>query len=303
MKQKCDLSIVIPTFQAEETVNILLDRLTKTIDATDLAYEIILVDDGSRDETWNLIKEKTCEYHFLKGIRLSRNFGQHNAISAGLTYVKGKRVVVMDCDLQDMPEEIPKLYDKALEGYEVVVAQRINRSDNKIKIWRSRMFFSLFEKLTGLKFEKGIGNFGIYSAKVVQSVLLYQESFRPFPIIVGTIGYKRVAVEVRHAKRMKGRSNYNGLNLFKGAVNSILYYSHKPIWFFLIGGLGIVASLLFLIAAALFVTFSISVVDLMVILILLMSFVSINTAMIGIYVSRLFIEVKKRPSYIIDELA
>lgn len=302
MKEQINISIVIPVYQGEETVRNLIARLYQTLDSLDLAYEILLIDDGSRDDSWRIIKEEVEGSNFIKGIKLSRNFGQHNAISAGLAHAIGKRIVVMDCDLQDLPEEITKLYEKALEGYDVVVGQRIKRLDAKTKVWTSKVFYNVFNRFTGLKFEPGIGNFGIYSEKVINSVLMYQESFRPFPVIVKVVGFKRTGIEIEHAKRLKGKSNYSGFNLMTGAINTILYYSHRPIWIFLIGGIGIVAFILFLILGITFLTMNISTFQLIIALIILLSFVSLNIALIGIYVSRIFIETKKRPSYIIEEL-
>lgn len=302
MREKIDISVVVPVYQAEGTLEVLIKRLVETLNALELSFEIILVEDGSRDRSWGIIKEKAQRSVLVKGIKLSRNFGQHNAISAGLKYAGGERVVVMDGDLQDLPEEIEKLYRKAIEGFDIVVGQRMKRSDSKKKIWSSKIFYKIFENFTGIKFEPGIANFGIYHKKVIQAVLMYQESFRPFPIIVKNVGFKRAAIEIIHGNRMAGNSNYNGFSLMKGALNTVLYYSHKPIWFFLIGGVGVVVFLLFLLLGVLFLTLNISTLQLIVALIVLLSFVSLNIAVMGIYVSRIFIEIKNRPSYIIDEL-
>lgn len=302
MNTKIDISVVIPVYQAEDSVNILTERLIETLNSIGLNFEIILVDDGSRDNSWKLIKDKTQLHNFVKGIKLSRNFGQHNAISAGLSHSLGNKVVVMDCDLQDLPEEIPKLYQKALEGFDIVVGQRKKRMDNKFKIWTSKIFFKIFEKFTGLSFEAGTGNFGIYSKKVIDGVLMFHEGFRPFPVIVRTIGFKRTGIEIRHASRIMGRSNYKNFNLLKFALNTILYYSNKPIWMFLIGGLGMVAFIFSLVLGTIFLTFEITTLQLIIALIGLISFISLNIAVVGIYVSRIFLEIKNRPFYIIDEL-
>ncbi|MCZ2845606.1 MAG: glycosyltransferase family 2 protein [Candidatus Bathyarchaeota archaeon] len=302
MKEQIDISIVIPVYQGEETVRILITRLDHTIGSLDLSYEIILVDDGSRDDSWRIIKEEVEGSKFIKGIKLSRNFGQHNAISAGLAHALGERVVVMDCDLQDLPEEISKLYRKSLEGYDIVVGQRIKRSDAKAKIWTSKIFYRVFNRFTGLKFEPGIGNFGIYSSRSVNSVLMFKETFRPFPIIVRIIGFNRIGIEVEHGRRMSGESNYTGFSLLKGALNTIIYYSNKPMWIFMIAGIGMVAFVFFLVVGIFFLTFEISTLQLVFALIILLSCVSLNIAVIGLYVSRIFIEIKKRPAYIVEEI-
>lgn len=298
----CNLSVVIPVFQASATVSQLLTRLKTSIDTLGTDYEIVLVDDGSTDNTWEIIEEKSHDLKNLVAIKFSRNFGQHFAISAGLSNSKGEWIVVMDGDLQDLPEEIPRLYREAQEGFEIVVGQRIKRKDSHVKILTSKVFYNIFRILTGLRFEKGIANFGIYHRKVIEAVLEFKENFRPFPIIVRTVGFKRKAVEVQHSKRLNGKSTYNGFRLFKGAINTMIYYSHKPIWIFVVGILSMVAFLFFLVAGVFFLTFKISVLDLVMILVILMSFVSLNVAMIGVYVSRIFIEIKSRPSYIISKI-
>lgn len=295
------ISIVIPVFQSENTLDLLLERLDTCIKQLNKPFEIILVDDGSIDNSWNKILNHYHSSNHIKAIKFSRNFGQHNAITAGLELSTGNWVVVMDCDLQDQPEEIIRLLNKAEENFDVVLGQRLYRNDSIIKTSTSFLFYRILEKLSGLKFEKGIGNFGIYRRKVIHAVLSYKEKFRPFPIIVRVVGFKRCAIEVKHGKRKQGKSNYTGFGLLKGAMNTILYYSHKPIWIFIAGGLGMVSFVFFIFVSLFFMLFKINTTDLILSLILLMSFVSLNVAMIGIYVSRIFIESKNRPLYIIDE--
>lgn len=302
MDSATEISIVIPVFEAQDTIKRLLGRIEQTLKPIGIAFEVILVDDGSTDKSWELIETEGEAVDYISAIKFSRNYGQHNAISAGLNYAKGEWIVVMDCDLQDQPEEIPKLYMKAKKGFDVVVGQRIKRGDKKSKILFSKIFHIIFSILTGLNLEEGIGNFGIYNKKVIKGVVQFKETFKPFPIIVRTLGFKRAAIQVAHAKRLNGSSNYNNFGLIKGATNTILYYSHKPIWMFLIGGLSMVAFVLFLLVGILFVTIDISILHLIVILIILMSFVSLNVAMIGVYVSRIFIEIKNRPAYIVDQI-
>lgn len=302
MKNEQFISIVIPLFQAEDLLTELYSRLAKSLGSiSDLRYEFILVDDGSTDETWSLVNRLFEEEPYIRGIKLSRNFGQHNAITAGLECCKGDWVVVMDCDLQDRPEEIPKLIKKAFSGYDIVLAQRIQRKDKWFKKKTSSLFFSLFASISGLRFETGVGNFGVYHKNVIKSVLKYKENFRPFPIIIKTVGFKRISVTVSHGKRFSGKSNYNSFGLLKGALNAMIYYSNKPIWLFLLAGLGIISFILFLFLGMFFLAFDISTKELVVILIILMSVVSLNTALIGVYVSRIFIESKNRPLYIVEE--
>lgn len=295
------ISIVVPVYQAEATLDELIGRLDRSLCNLSSRIEVILIDDGSVDSTWSIIKKITEEYTFIKAYRLSRNFGQHNAIVAGLEATQGDWIVVMDCDLQDRPEAIPQLFKKALEGYDIVLARRKNRQDSKFKILTSILFYKVFDKISGLTFEKGVGNFGIYNKKVIKAVLSYRENFRPFAIIVKVVGFNTATIDVEHNKRFSGKSNYRSFGLLKGALNAIIYYSNRPIWIFLMVGLGMISLILFLLLGMFFMIFNIDVMDLVLILIVLMSILSMNTALIGIYVSRIFIESKNRPLYIVDE--
>ena len=302
MTDKSTISVVIPLFQAEELLGELFNRLNKSLNSlSGWRYEIILVDDGSKDSTWIKLVELHEKNPEFKAFKFSRNFGQHNAIAAGLEKSEGEWVVVMDCDLQDKPEEIPNLLNKALEGFDIVLGQRTSRQDKLFKKLTSRLFYSFFKFISGLRFEAGVGNFGIYNRKVISAVLQYKENFRPFPIIVKVVGFKRAAIEVQHGERFSGKSNYNNFGLIKGALNSIIYYSHRPIWLFLVIGLGILSFILFILLGMYFLTFKIRVNDLILILIFLMSTLSLNTSLIGVYVSRIFIESKNRPLYLIED--
>ena len=302
MTGKSTLSVVIPLFQAEELLEELINRLNKSLSSlSDWEYEIVLIDDGSEDGTWKKLVNLYKESSYIKAYKFSRNFGQHNAIIAGLNRCIGEWVIVMDCDLQDRPEEIPNLLNTALKGFDIVLAQRISRQDDFFKVITSKGFYKFFELISGLKFETGVGNFGIYNRKVVEAILKYKENFRPFPIIVKVLGFKRTAIEVKHGKRFAGESNYNRFGLFKGALNVIIYYSNRPIWLFLIIGLGILSFILFILLGMYFLAFDIQVKELVLILILLMSILSLNTSLIGIYVSRIFIESKNRPLYLIED--
>jgi len=293
---------VIPLYQSEELLDELFLRLRKSLSVlNNWEYEIIVVDDGSYDATWMKITTLHKTISNLKAVKFSRNFGQHNAIIAGLERCVGNWIIVMDCDLQDRPEEIPNLIKKTRDGYDIVLAQRIARQDTLFKRQTSKLFYKTFAYISGLKFEPGVGNFGVYNKKVINALLQYKENFRPFPIIVKVIGFRRTAIEVQHGKRLKGKSNYNNFSLIKGAFNAIIYYSHRPIWLFLIIGLGTVSFLLFLTLSVYFLAFQILVKDLVLILIVLMSILSLNASLIGVYVSRVFIESKNRPLFIIEK--
>ena len=150
----------------------------------------------------------------IKGIKLSRNFGQHYAIAAGLDHSQGDWIVVMDCDFQDQPEEIIKLYNKATEGYDIVLGKRIRRNDTFLKIYFSKIFYLLLGYLTDTKQDSTIGNFGIYSRKTIDAICSMQDSYRYFPTMVRWVGFKNTQIEIEHAERGSGKTTYNYKKLF-----------------------------------------------------------------------------------------
>ncbi len=155
------ISIVSPVYKAPEILPELVARLEESLTKITNSFEVILVDDGCPWDSWSVVERLAEKYSFIKGIKLSRNFGQHYAITAGLDYAKGEWVVVMDCDLQDRPDEIFNLYSKALGGWEIVQARRMDRKDRFIKKLTSRLFHILYSFLSGINSDSSIGNFGI----------------------------------------------------------------------------------------------------------------------------------------------
>ena len=155
------ISIVSPVYRGEKMVHELVSRIKANASKITDDFDIILVNDASPDLSWEMILKECQEDKRVKGVNLSRNFGQHKAILAGLNYAKGQWVIVMDCDLQDHPEEIPVLYQKAQEGFDIVQGERENRKDGFFKKLSSTLFNSLFAYLSGIRTNKKIANFGI----------------------------------------------------------------------------------------------------------------------------------------------
>lgn len=229
MLNKPHVSIVSPVFKGEKMVADLVRRNVESVSTITDDYEIILVNDASPDNSWEEIV-KQCESNpKVKGINLSRNFGQHYAITAGLRYAKGDWVVVMDCDLQDRPEEIPNLYRKAMEGYDIVYARRVTRKDKFFKRQSSSMFYKVYNWLSGLDVDKTIANFGIYKQCVIEEFNKMPERTRSFPSLVKYLGFKDTAIEVEHAERAEGKSSYNFFKLFKLGFDVIVSNSNKPL--------------------------------------------------------------------------
>jgi dolichol-phosphate mannosyltransferase len=192
------ISVVIPVYKAENSLSELYQRLNSSLTLISEDFEIILVEDCGGDRSWEIILELANQDPRVKGIQFSRNFGQHYGITAGIDYCNADWVVVMDCDLQDRPEEIPRLYAKAKEGYDVVLAKRKNRQDAFFKKLTSKIFYQAFNYLADLEYDSEVGNFRIISRKVVSNLRLMREQLRFFGGLVDWMGFPSASIEVQH---------------------------------------------------------------------------------------------------------
>ena len=301
------LSIVSPVYKAEKIIPLLVDRIEKAVVKITADYEIILVEDGSPDDCWEVIEGIAATNPKIKGIKLSRNFGQHPAIMAGLSKAKGEWVVVMDCDLQDQPEEIEKLYAKALEGFDVVFAKRNNRQDGFFKKKSSKLFSMIFNYLAGTKFDNEIANFGIFNKKVISSVLNIGDYIKSFPLFVYFSGFKSTAIIVEHATRESGTSSYTFSKLISLAFNTIISYSNKPLKIFV--KFGMLISFLSIIGGIVNLVLyfdgkiKVSGYSSLIISIWFLSGILITVVgVVGIYVGKVFEQTKNRPPFIIDKI-
>ena len=299
------ISVVIPVYQAGRIVGPLVRRLAGALNEITAQYEVILVDDGSQDDSWGAIERQCAEDERLKGIKLSRNFGQHSAITAGLEQSRGQWVVVMDCDLQDQPEELSRLYAKALAGYDIVFARRAARTDGWIKKFFSRAFFATLGYLTDTRQDPTIGNFGIYNRKVIAAILEMDDYVKFFPTMVKWVGFDAAEIDVQHGQRFEGKTTYSTKALCDLAINTILSFSDKPLRLTVRFGLFIsVVSLLFA-ALHIYLYFAgkITVMGftaLIVSLWLLSGIVITLIGMLGLYVGKIFDQTKCRPVFIVD---
>jgi NAD(P)-dependent dehydrogenase (short-subunit alcohol dehydrogenase family) len=203
------ISIVSPVYRAEKIVGELVRQLHENVSKITDNYEIILVNDASPDDSWLAIVNECKKDVRVKGINLSRNFGQHYAITAGLSYAQGEWVVVMDCDLQDRPDEIPNLYNKAQEGWDIVYARRVERQDTFFKRLSSKLFHAIYSYLSGIETDKSIANFGIFNHKVIAEYNRMKEYTRSFPSLVEYLGFKKTAIDVQHYAIARTKDSLN----------------------------------------------------------------------------------------------
>lgn len=302
-----DISIVSPVYKAEKIIPELVRRIKESVSKITPQYEIILVDDCGPDNSWQVIKELHKLHAEIRGIKLSRNFGQHYAITAGLAAAKGEWIVVMDCDLQDQPEEIDKLYTKALEGFDTVLARRAARRDGALKKLSSKIFSKIYSYFTDSKYDNEIANFGIYNKKVIKAVLQISDAIKFFPLFVKFAGFTATSVTVDHAERYSGSTSYSFAKLMSLAFNTIISFSNKPLKLFVKFGLTI--SLLSFFVGLYYIYLSLTnriavlgYSSIIVSIWFLAGVIITTIGVCGIYIGKIFDQVKGRPTYIIDEI-
>ncbi len=300
------ISIVSPVYRAEKILDKLVDEIQKVMQQMNLTYEIILVDDRSPDNSWEVMKEISRKFPEVKSVRLSKNFGQHPAIMAGLSMTSGEWIVVMDCDLQDQPKEIVKLYEKAQEGYDLVLARREKRQDGFFKKLSSKIFYKIFNYFAGLKINNEVANFGIYNKKVIQSILSINDYIKYFPLFTNWVGFNATTVTVEHSQREEGNSSYNISKLLSLAFNVIISFSEKPLKLFIllgsfISGLSFIVGVYFLIKALNGEISEPGFSSLIISIWFLSGMIISIIGLVGIYLGKTFNQVKNRPVFIVDE--
>lgn len=265
-----------------------------------------MVNDASPDDAWSVICSLCVKDRRVKGINLSRNFGQHKAISAGLELSTSDYIIVMDCDLQDNPDEIPRLLTKLKEGYDVVLGRRVQRRDHWLKRNSSIFFYRVLSYLTDTQLDPAVANFGVYSRKVIDSINEMGDGDRFFPIMAQWVGFSSASIEVRHSERLMGQTSYSWWRLFHLAANIILTFSNKPLR--LIVGLGFYISAsafvyaLYIFSHALWGGVTVAGWSSVIISIWFFSGVHIIImGLIGLYVGKIFDSVKYRPIYVIKD--
>lgn len=301
------ISFVSPVYMAESIIEKLVLEIQKVMGIIKVPYEIILVDDRSPDNSWEVMQRLSLKFIEVKSIRLSKNFGQHPAIMAGLTYVNGDWVVVMDCDLQDQPKEVLKLYSKALEGYDAVLAKRTQRMDSYFKKMASNYFSKLYRYLTNSKFDNSVANFGMYNRKSINAILSMKDYIKSFPLFIDWIGFNTVSIDVEHAQRDVGKSSYTYAKLLKLAFDTIISFSNKPLKIFV--KFGLIISFISIISGFYmiyrYLSGGITVIgysSLIVSIWFLAGIVISIVGVVGIYIGKIFDQTKSRPSFIIDKI-
>jgi len=301
------LSVVIPVYNESSLIDELVKRVKSNANLITDDYEIIIVDDGSQDNTWNSIENEAKSENRIKGIKFSRNFGHHYAITAGLHSSSGEWVVVMDGDLQDRPEVIPDLYKKAQEGFDVVFVSRQNRPEKLYYRIAQKIFYWILRSLSGLDFDSRQANFSIINKKVVDAFKKFPENARFYGSTIKWLGFNRSFILADHGVRHSGKPSYTIRKRFKLASDIILSFSERPlkvaVTFGLLVTLSSIIMSIWLIIGALNFNFSVmGWPSIMASIFFLGGSILTVLGIIGIYLGRVFNQVKSRPLYIIDKV-
>ncbi len=299
------LSVVVPVYGCVDSLPELVQRVVSAVVEADWVAEVVLVDDCSPDDSWSTIESLVSSRSEVVGVRLSRNFGQHAAITAGLATCKGQKVVVVDCDLQDPPELIPEMLRLAVE-YDVVLGRRQGNYQSRPRLLLARLYSRLVSIIAGTQFDPAIGTFSLIDRKVVDAFLKLGEHDRHFIFAIHWLGFKQTTIDFLRQPRSVGASSYSLRRRLSHAMHGIMFQNTRFLNLVVFTGFttatlgsGLGAYTIFRRITASALPGWTSTVS-----ILLFTFGTLVTiqGVIGLYIGRIFQEVKGRPLYLIDHV-
>lgn len=298
------LSVVSPVYQASGNIEELTNRLVWELTQLTTSFEIILVDDGSYDSSWQEITDSSKKHHQVKGIKLSRNFGQHYAVTAGLEFTEGERIIIMDCDLQDDPSIIGKLCEVAEKGNDIVFTKRIRRKHSLAKSIGAGLYNLLFNILSDPHYEANTGSMVLITDRVRRHYLQLEDHDRLYVQLLKWIGFKQSYIAIEHNSRFSGASSYNFLKLLNLATQGWTSHSTKllKLSIYLGFGLSIATSLISLYIVFQYFNhgFQPGWPSLFIAILFSTGLILMSIGITGIYIGKIFEQAKRRPLYIID---
>ncbi len=301
------ISIVAPCFNEEDVIDIFLEKIFEVLKKLGRSYEIVFVNDGSRDNTLEILKQKAQEYNAVRVISLSRNFGKEAALSAGLDMAYGEVVVPIDVDLQDPPELILDFVKKYEEGYDVVVGKRVDRTtDSTAKRVSAETFYKLHNKISDIEIPHNVGDYRLMSRRVVEELKRLPETQRFMKGIFAWLGFKTAVVEYKRDSRAAGETSFNGWKLWNFALDGITSFSTAPLRVWLYLGI-ILAFIAFVYGSWIILKTLIFGVDApgyasMITIVLFLGGIQLmGIGILGEYIGRIYLESKNRPVYIIED--
>lgn len=300
------LSVVLPAYNEEQMLAKTCRTLKKILDLAEINYEMVIVDDGSTDQTWKIIEETAEKDRNMTGVHFSRNFGKEAAIVAGLAQASGNAVAVMDCDLQHPPEVLVKMYRLWEQGYEVVEGIKKSRGTETVFHRKSAGFFyRIMSRATGFNMENA-SDFKLLDRKAVESVLSMPERSMFFRATSSWVGFKSTSVLFEVQEREAGESKWSTGSLIRYAFRNIVAFTTLPLQFVTIGAGGCFICSLLLLIYSLVRYFTGHAVEgyttLLIVMLFIGSAVMMSLGIIGYYIARIYEEVKRRPRYIVSRI-
>jgi polyisoprenyl-phosphate glycosyltransferase len=299
-----ELSVVVPVYGCEGCLRTLHARLVAVLDELVERFEIIFVDDRGPDNSWPTLRELADGDTRVRAIRLSRNFGQQAAITAGLAASQSPWTVVMDCDLQDPPEIIPRLWAKAQEGYDVVFGKRAARTHSAARRLAAKAYFRFLRSILGVQISGNFGAFTLISRRAREAVLSMPDVDRHYVPMLLWVGYEQAAVEYDLEQRYAGESSYSFSALVRLAVTGVLFQTTSLLRWIIYAGISLAlagfAVAGFLIVSYYFITPYPGWTSLVVVILVTSGFVALSTGVTGLYVGNVFRQVKGRPLYLVE---
>ena len=301
-----DISVVIPVYGCRAALTELYRRLVESVSKITNEFELILVNDNCPQNSWEVIEELCANDKRVKGIELSRNFGQMRAILAGLDYAVGEWIVVMDCDLQDRPEEIVRLYEKAMEGYDVVFARRKERRDNPIKVFLANQFYKVYRFATEGNYDGAVCNFSIVKKNVIGNYCRMREQHRGYVMYIRWLGFRQTIIDVEHDARYEGKSSYSLKKRIDMAIELLTSQSDKILKLFVSFGFVMSISAFLAIIGLIIYHYTAQVAvgwtSLIATNVLIGGIIIVVIGIVGIYVGNIFMQTKDRPLYVIRQM-
>lgn len=298
------VSVVVPVYHCRDCLWELHGRLSTAVAELPVDAEFIFVEDRGRDGAWDEIQSLAGSDPRVRGFQLSRNFGQHAAITAGLAQARGDWIVVMDCDLQDPPEEIGRLYAKAIEGFDIVLGRRARRSHGFLRRMLSRAYFRILGIFTGTRIDGEFGSFSIISRKVAEAFLQLRERDRHYLLVLSWLGFDRASIDYEQDERFAGSSSYGFAGLLRHAIQGMFFQTTVLLRWIIYGGFAValsgVGATIYLVVRRVSGSAYPGWTSLFVLMLLLGGFILISTGITGLYIGRIFEEVRSRPLYVID---
>jgi len=297
------LSVVIPAYNEEKLIGLAARRVGEVLRGADIPYELVFVDDGSADRTWEEIDKASQADGCVRGVSFSRNFGKEAAIFAGLEAAKGDCCAVIDCDLQHPPEKLPEMYALWQQGWEVVNGVKAHRGkESGLHTFAANTFYRMMSKAVRIDMASS-SDFKLMDRRVVDALLALGERKTFFRALAGWVGFRSVNVEFSVADRAEGSSHWSTLSLFRYAFSNIASYSSAPMQ--MVTVLGVVTLILSLVMGAqTLIRWAMGhaadgFTTVIILLLLIGSILMISLGIIGYYIAELFIEIKARPRYLV----